>query len=264
MERDQLEVAVKMWWPGSLWAKLRPMNRATLFHITHWKAGSQWIRRILEQLFPEAVVEPQVDQAQFLSEPIRKGMIYPTCYLTREEFLGRDKPDGFKYFVVMRDLRDTLVSGYFSLRISHSVLVPLHSEWRRNLESMGTEDGLIYLMREWLPYSEKIQKSWIEGGERVLRYEDFLQRDVEILDEELNIRGGLDIERNRLKEVVIANRFECATHGRKRGDEDVTSHNRKGISGDWRNHFSSRVRSAFKELYGNLLIATGYETDSNW
>lgn len=38
-----------------------------------------------------------------------------------------------------------------------------------------------------------------------------------------------------------------------RGDENLSAHERKGISGDWVNHFTSKVRDKFNRLYGDLL-----------
>jgi lipopolysaccharide transport system ATP-binding protein len=52
--------------------------------------------------------------------------------------------------------------------------------------------------------------------------------------------------------------------GRKPGEEDVTSHYRKGVSGDWQNHFTDNIKAAFKEKFGQILIDTGYEKDMNW
>jgi len=63
---------------------------------------------------------------------------------------------------------------------------------------------------------------------------------------------------------VLANRFEAQTGGRPRGVEDVTAHQRKGVAGDWRNHFTDRIKRAFKARYGGLLVATGYEKDLDW
>ena len=44
----------------------------------------------------------------------------------------------------------------------------------------------------------------------------------------------------------------------------MTAHQRKGIAGDWRNHFSDELKGDFKERWGDLLIATGYERDLDW
>lgn len=39
---------------------------------------------------------------------------------------------------------------------------------------------------------------------------------------------------------------------------------RKGVIGDWRNHFSDEHVAVFKEVTGRHLIALGYETDLDW
>ena len=58
------------------------------------------------------------------SEPAdRQGHIYPTLYVTRDEFETVTVPDPYLKFLVIRDLRDVLVSDYFYWKHSH---VPLH------------------------------------------------------------------------------------------------------------------------------------------
>lgn len=39
---------------------------------------------------------------------------------------------------------------------------------------------------------------------------------------------------------------------------------RKGIIGDWRNHFTAEHKRVFKELAGDLLIDLGYEQNDDW
>jgi sulfotransferase 6B1 len=39
---------------------------------------------------------------------------------------------------------------------------------------------------------------------------------------------------------------------------------RRGITGDWKNHFSPGHKSMFKDIAGQLLIDLGYEKDLNW
>lgn len=64
--------------------------------------------------------------------------------------------------------------------------------------------------------------------------------------------------------VVFENDFSRYAKGRKPGQEDVKSHNRKGVPGDWKNHFEEEHRTHFKERYGSLLVKLGYEQDTNW
>jgi Sulfotransferase domain len=74
----------------------------------------------------------------------------------------------------------------------------------------------------------------------------------------------LGVPAERVREAVLACRFEALTGGRPRGQEDVGAHERKGVAGDWRNHFTRRVTRAFKDRFGELLVATGYERDLHW
>lgn len=39
---------------------------------------------------------------------------------------------------------------------------------------------------------------------------------------------------------------------------------RKGVIGDWKNHFSAQHKQVFKNVAGQLLIDLGYETDFDW
>jgi len=233
-----------------------------LIHVTHQKAGSQWIRHILQAAFPERVVPPTLKSAHFLQEPVKQGKIYPTVYLSKEEFDQAQLPPKWYRFVVIRDLRDTLVSAYFSIKVSHPPMgsIPI---WRATLNQLSREKGLLWLLEHWLPAIARIQFSWWRAGERLLRYEDLLQHDVEIFKSVLIDEAGWPISPKHLEEIVVAHRFENLT-GRKRGEEDVQAHARKGVAGDWRNYFTPRVKEVFKAYYGGLLVALGYERDLTW
>lgn len=240
-------------------------NIPTIFHITHWKAGSQWIHRILLNCAPGSkIVRPEVDEVQFLQRPLEAGKVYPTTYVTQEQFYSVTLPKLWKRFVIIRDLRDTLVSGYFSIKYSHQPIVPRLIRWREALQEMEEAEGLIFLMDEWLPGSAKIQESWQRSNEPIYRYEDLLANDLDILEIILLKNCQLPLEPTRFRQIVLDCRFENMSGGRKRGEENVMAHERKGVAGDWRNHFDRQVTQAFKERFATLLISTGYETDENW
>ena len=92
----------------------------TIFHLTHWKAGSQWIRQLLTAWQPQRIITLHTDDYQFKDQLILPGMIYPTLYITRDEFEAASIPESHAKFAVIRDLRDTLISEYFSVRYSHA------------------------------------------------------------------------------------------------------------------------------------------------
>lgn len=255
--------------PNSLWEALRRRTTGifpppTLFHITHYKAGSQWILRILNTLTPDRIVLPEMGTSQFLSRPVLPGKVYPTLYVTREQFEKVTLPSRWRRFVVLRDLRDTLVSAYFSLRYSHEELDSTMVRARQRLTSTSLENGLLMLLKEWLPPVAAMQKSWATTGEPFIRYADLLTQDVAILERVLIDQCRMPVSREQLREVVLANRFEARTKGRERGSEDIGSHERKGVAGDWQNHFTSAVIREFKRRYGELLIATGDEQNDRW
>jgi GT2 family glycosyltransferase len=239
-------------------------DRATVVHVTHYKAGSQWILQILNAIARDRIVRPRSDLSQFLKDPVQTGMIYPTAYVTRQQYeqATAGLPD-CRRFIIIRDLRDTLVSGYFSLRYSHPESNEHVTAERRRLNSAAQEEGFLQLLDDWLPVCADIQSSWL-GTPGIIRYEDLLGGDVEILQRVLIDECGLDVSPARLAAAVESCRFEATTKGRPRGQEDINAHLRKGQAGDWRNYFTPRITARFKEKYGSLLVATGYEKDLGW
>lgn len=68
----------------------------------------------------------------------------------------------------------------------------------------------------------------------------------------------------RLVEYAVGrNDFALAT-GRKAGEEDPNSPWRKGIVGDWRNHFTAESARVFDQRAGDCLVLLGYESDRTW
>lgn len=52
--------------------------------------------------------------------------------------------------------------------------------------------------------------------------------------------------------------------GRKPGQEDRSVLVRKGIVGDWKNHFTREAAEVFDRLAGDALVRLGYEPDRGW
>ena len=218
----------------------------TVFHVTHWKAGSQWINKILQQITQDRIVLPQLDEKQFLDQELISGAVYPTVYVTKEQFQSVVLPENYRKFIIIRDLRDTLISGYYSIRYSHAVIDESLARWRERLEVMTTA---------------RIQESWLKAGEVCIRYEDLLSQDSEILERVLIDHCELPVTSERLGEIVLANRFENLTGGRKPGEESLLAHERKGIAGDWLNHFTPKLSDEFNKRFGDLVVAGGYSME---
>lgn len=236
----------------------------TCFHITHWKAGSQWIRNILNDAFGQQVVPPAYFEQQLLEHPIQTGRVYQCAYLDAGVFRTLELPQDTRRVVIIRDLRDTLVSGYFSLRNTHEVPNSMMAKTRQVLQRLSTEDGLLYFAQTWLGANAVIQRSWIEAGEPVIRFEEFIDNPTITAGRMLREFWGLDVNDATVLELMARHTFTRYSGGRRPGEEDSGSHYRKGVAGDWRNYFTPKITRLIKMLYGDILILTGYEKDSKW
>ncbi len=238
-------------------------DRPATFHITHHKAGSQWILAILRRLLRPQVVQPEQENGHVLNATLEEGRVYATAYISKPQFEALELPERWQRFIVIRDLRDAFVSGYWSWKLSHPRGSAHLDPARERLQAMSLNEGLLWLMDTWRGEGELV-RSWMEVPDEVIRYEDLLTDDVGILVPLLTEKLDLDIDPEYAEKVIVGARFSAMTKGRGRGEEDVTAHNRKGVAGDWRNYIVGPVADKFKELYGQALIDSGYESDLDW
>ena len=110
---------------------------------------------------------------------------------------------------------------------------------------------------------------WHDGGRgragiTYLSYEEL------VADTEGTLGGSIEaITGNRPDEWVVRQTVEKysmarQTGGRSAGDEDRDSFIRKGVAGDWVNHFGPSAARRFNDLAGDALVAVGYEPDLDW
>jgi len=214
-----------------------------------------------------------------------------------------DKLTNFRGFHLIRDPRDVIVSAYFSHLKTHPTNSwPELIEYREKLQKVSMDEGLLLemdfsqhylqLMERWNYNQPNVLELRMEDA-TVSAYETFLNtfkflglldesdltpvkrikyilakasRKIEYLNnKKINIPIGINkIPAERLLGIVWEQQFSKMSNGRVQGQEDLTSHYRKGESGDWRNHFTDIHISLFKERYNDLLLKLGYEKNSNW
>lgn len=68
----------------------------------------------------------------------------------------------------------------------------------------------------------------------------------------------------RLVELSVARNDFTLTSGRQPGAERMDDPLRKGIVGDWRNHFTRETAEVFHRYAGHELVMLGYEPDRSW
>ena len=223
----------------------------------------------MRELFPKRIAPRGRKVADATGGDLSKhvfapGEIYAAMFMRADEFDSHPELADALRFVVVRDLRDTLVSLYFSVKVSH----PLDAEGKRQqeretLESLDEQEGLLHVMATQLPGVAALQRSWLGRNELFYRYEDLLTRDYTLLRELLLERFRLPIPEKALRAALGKYSFE-AQYGRKLGEEDASSHGRQGAPGNWRKHFTPRVTQTFANIFGQVLIDTGYERNLDW
>jgi len=162
-----------------------------------------------------------------------------------------------KVIFLIRDPRDVAVSAYFMYRVTikednnkslkNSIFYLIH---RFKLTS------LIHTAFKWRTFF----RTWTGRKDIPLhgvRYEDLLT------DTEKTLKGILSylevsVPNSLLQEAIQKFSFENLS-GRKRGDEDNANPTfRKGIIGDYKNHFSKIDRMVFQRICGKEMGTLGY------
>jgi hypothetical protein len=187
---------------------------------------------------------------------------------------------------LMRDGRDVAVSMYFyRLRVAQrpgasghqknaaifrSVLGPGYDpdDTLRNLPGMIRYDYTHSAgagRHNWA--SHVLEWRGREGETRpnihYVRYEDLLTDPVTVVTGCLRHFNREDPD-PRLVERSVQHFSMASLTGREAGQEDRSSFIRKGVAGDWKNHFTREAAQVFDELAGEALIRAGYEPDRSW
>jgi hypothetical protein len=250
---------------------------ANVYHCCVHKTGSQWIRSILSdpQVYKYSGLKGYHYQSglaggsdsrdvshRTFTEPFPAATVVTPLYIFFDSFRALPKPEHYKSFFVMRDPRDIVVSWYFSVRYSHTVLANV-SKLRTTLEDMSPRDGILFAM-DHLNRSGHFQllDSWVDAPRTdpnvlLLRFEDLIGPASQEVFESLFTHCDIRMPRKPLS-VLLAKYSFRALAGRRPGQEDVNHHYRKGIPGDWRNHLDHALETRFTDITGNLLTRLGY------
>lgn len=165
------------------------------------------------------------------------------------------------YVVMYRDLRDVAVSYFFYVQRT-----PWHPD-HLNYRGLDIEEGLLHfgrtLLSEYVDWIRKWRDQRDQERSLIVRYEDLL-KDTENVFRAVTDLYNLNADAEEVLEIVDAHRFDRMSGGRDRGDQDSASFFRKGVSGDWKQHFTSPVAQLFKKKAGRALVELGYEEDESW
>jgi hypothetical protein len=279
-------------------------ERPLLAFMGHHKCATRWVNGILRPVCREMGLRHKVvwhpdmfddDLSGWVAQNKVDFLSYTNADYRRVKALG-----SVRGFHVVRDPRDICVSAYFSHLKSHETKNwPELAEHRRKLQSLSKEEGLrldmafvagfIEEMDSW-DYNDpnflqvRMERLTADPYRQMLKIFDFMgildrrrltarlsllhalsRRLHRVSKGQFSINGlSQHLPAERLLGIIWENDFASKSGGRRPGEEDRASHYRKGVSGDWRNHFREEHIQYFKEHYNSMLLKLGYEDDPNW
>lgn len=247
------------------------MAKPRIVHLTLAKCGSQWVRDVL--CAPEIVdctgvpysgVTFNLPSAGEFEIPPGEfsGPIFGMSQLEWHGF----KSGGDKAIVVLRDPRDRLISLMYSILYSHGTSARGDSYigyMKSKLFQLKTDSERVAEMIGEVQFWRHFYLTWATAGSDdtyVVRYED-LVKDQRTEFEKIIVWLGWKVPSETLDYVVKKLSF-TERSGRNAGVEDVSSHYRRGVAGDWKNHFTREHGQLWNDLYPEFLTLIGYENDN--
>jgi hypothetical protein len=128
------------------------------------------------------------------------------------------------------------------------------STFKKYVELRVDSANVIYPYFSYLAFFD----SWIgDSNNRFFLYEDFKNKPL-IQLKKLCHSYGYEISENKLLNVISEFDFKNITN-RKPGTSNSNSHKRKGIVGDWRNHFDSELNEYVYRNWERIFPHLGYK-----
>lgn len=250
--------------PGSC----RPQR---VFLLTWYKAGSQWVRDLLTHhlaarasgLVNSNVTFNCLEVEQWPATPAGSfaGPIYCPRPIEWEQY-RRPMDRGI---VVLRDPRDIVVSLAHSLTFSHQA-TPVTDHLREGLLRLPMPQRLMLAMMQFRrprAFADWTCRGWGSHGELFVTSYERLVADTAGELAAIYEFLGWNVSGGEVAQIVADLSFETRS-GRPRGEENLLSHLRKGVPGDWRRHFDRLSGLTFElHTWGNL-VRSGYESDPAW
>lgn len=231
------------------------------------KSGTVWLCQML---------------ASYLGVPYPKSYMLPIAMESVIHTHWDYDPRFPRTAYIVRDGRDIVVSlYYYYVRAMNSDRNPSRAQWvNRDFtylygQNFDPDDSLANLPKFieffWNSPRATHGRRWSDhvgdwiGRPQVstVTYEELRTDPILAMSELVQDLTGGPANPVKISTAVDRFSFETAT-GRKPGSEDRSSFLRKGIVGDWRNHFSTEAAQTFVSLSGEGLIAASYEKDDSW
>lgn len=255
----------------------------------HHKCATNWINRVIGAvcrrlsirqmtfndwllLNPSERPQGELFCRDFIRNAVENGVEFVSFTDCNQRTLGHLRWE--RGFHVIRDPRDLAVSAYFSHRYSHTVEnLPVLAQQRLELERLSKTEGFLLVLGSLAGLMSDLE-TWNYKQPTILelRWEQLVRdpfsgfsRIIRFLGLNSAGSGGkVVLGEDDLLDVLKQFSFQALSRGRQPGEEDPASHYRKGVPGDWVNHFEPMHKLYFQRHYPQLLSRLGYEEGADW
>ncbi len=247
--------------------KIENSQKLVIIVVSPHKVGSTWVYKILREMtyfhdiFPPLKIFKEYRKVRI---PLDELIPYFDTLKKGKGYLFKSHshppnvcPDYMRLVTVIRDPRDVFVSmtnyvsnipkelGGWGIEYANK------SKKQQLLELIENSDFMYDLFYSWSTYDNCL----------LLKYEE-LKSDIEKCTKIMVDYCGINVDQSVITKSIELNDFSKLT-GRKSGIENKSSFYRKGIVGDWKNHFNDEL---LNKLYTNkdnrwekLIFALGYD-----
>ncbi len=236
------------------------------------KAGSHLLLRCLEHMPSLVYTRQHVDwhtplaDLERLCQHLQPGEFFTAHLPFTPDAAERLRAHDIKMVLIVRDPRDVVVSHVYWVTYRytrgrfHPFFRSLPDDHARLMASIrGTPP---------LPTGDRLPDigtrfraflAWAEWGAHLVRFEDLIGAAGGGSDA-AQVRAILDMA--RYLGLSLTPQDAAALARRLYNPHSPTF--RRGRVGDWKRHFTEEHKAALKEVAGDLLIALGYEHDTDW
>jgi hypothetical protein len=245
------------------------LGRAAAYVIAFPKSGGTWIAAMIRDVVATHRARAGRSPLPVVHDHWQYSAAFqPAVYVSRD---GRDVAVSLYFHHLYELRRGSLRAGHIDAYLRRVLgspydLAAVEANLPRFIASLGAHPfgGILRASgnRRFQPWPGHIA-DW-RGRPAVLqtRYEDFIADTAGELGRVARWIGApLPVE--DIAQIAARHSFAAVT-GRPAGEAEPTAFARKGIVGDWRNHFTRAAAEAYAEFAGGALIALGYEPNADW